>query len=210
MAKLLADSGRREKFSRLFGGDSGEYGHDESRAELALCSLAAHTDASDEQIDTLMRLSELYREKWEREDYRERTIGKAREAQGSATKAPQQTRGRVQVLSARELAHKVLPPVRCVVRGLLPEGLTLLAGDPKAGKSWAVLSMGLAVATGERVFEYCDTEQGDVLYFALEDSEQRLQERVNTLLKGWVAPENLRLVCQVPGGQAFEQTLADA
>jgi hypothetical protein len=37
-----------------------------------------------------------------------------------------------------------------------------------------------------------------------------LKERVDTLLKGWVAPDNLRLVCQVPGGQAFEKTLEDS
>jgi hypothetical protein len=209
MAKLLADSGRWEKLQQLFTGDTSEYGNDDSSADLALCSLAAHGGATAEQIDAVMRLSGLYREKWERKDYQERTIGKALEVREPGTKTtPQpQTRGRVQVLSARELARQELPPIRYVVRGLVPEGLTLLAGDPKAGKSWAVLGMGLAVATGEHAFGYFGTERGDVLYFALEDSPQRLQERVDTLLKGWVAPDNLRLVCRVPGGQAFEETL---
>jgi hypothetical protein len=37
-----------------------------------------------------------------------------------------------------------LPPVRWAVPGILPEGLSLLAGKPKLGKSW--LALGLAVA----------------------------------------------------------------
>jgi putative DNA primase/helicase len=125
MAKLLTDTDKREKFSRLFAGDISEYDGDESRADLAFCNMLVQAGACpDTECMAVIRLSGLYDTKWDREDYQERTIGKAREAKGSAPKAPWQTPtgGRVQVLSARELAHKVLPPVRCVVRGLVPEG----------------------------------------------------------------------------------------
>ena len=61
-------------------------------------------------------------EKWEREDYQELTIGKALEGKGFAAKGPQHTGGRVQIISARELARQELSPVRYVVHRLVPEG----------------------------------------------------------------------------------------
>lgn len=57
--------------------DRWEGGSSHSEADLALCSLLAkHTDDA-EQIDRLFRASGLYREKWDRDDYAERTIATA-------------------------------------------------------------------------------------------------------------------------------------
>jgi len=187
LAKLLADRGRREKFQRLFTGDTSEYGNDDSSADLALCSLAAHVGATAEQIDALVRLSGLYREKWQREDYQVRTIGKALEAKGAAAQSPK----RLQAQSARRLVEKDLPAVRWIVRDLIPEGVTLLAGDAKIGKSWAALGIALAVATGTRVFGHFETVGSDVLYLALEDGDQRMQDRLDTLLRANEPPANL-------------------
>lgn len=62
-------------FSRLWSGDTSDYGGDDSRADLALCNILAFWTGNDEsRIDSLFRQSGLYRDKWEREDYRERTI----------------------------------------------------------------------------------------------------------------------------------------
>jgi putative DNA primase/helicase len=63
---------------RLFEGDTSAYEGDDSRADLALCAhLAFWTGNDRSRIDTLFRASGLYREKWEREDYREGTMTKA-------------------------------------------------------------------------------------------------------------------------------------
>jgi hypothetical protein len=113
----------------------------------------------------------------------------------------------VQVQSARELTSKELAPVRWVVRNLIPEGLTLFAGGAKMGKSWAMLGMGIAVATGDRVFQYFDTEPGDVLYFALEDGERRMKSRLDALSEGWEAPDSLHFVYECPMLPAFKETL---
>lgn len=49
-----------------------------SEDDIALCNLLAfYTGKDKERIDTLFRQSPLYRDKWEREDYREMTINKA-------------------------------------------------------------------------------------------------------------------------------------
>jgi putative DNA primase/helicase len=64
-----------EKFSRLWRGDTVDYGGDQSKADLALCShLGFWTDGDTERMDRLFRRSGLMREKWNRADYRERTF----------------------------------------------------------------------------------------------------------------------------------------
>jgi putative DNA primase/helicase len=63
-----------EKFRRLWDGDTEGY-DSASEADLALVShLAFWTGGERERIDRLFRESGLYRDKWERADYRERTI----------------------------------------------------------------------------------------------------------------------------------------
>ena len=67
-----------EKFHRLFEeGDISGYGS-QSEAELALCTMIAfRAGEHPELIDSVFRRSALYREKWERDDYRENTIARA-------------------------------------------------------------------------------------------------------------------------------------
>src|SRR3712207_4780338 len=86
------------------------------------------------------------------------------------------------VRSAADLQRQTFPPIRYVVPGYIAEGLTLLAGRPKLGKSWFMLDVGLAVAAGRTCLGATACEQGDVLYLALEDNERRLQSRIEKLL----------------------------
>lgn len=65
------------RFSALFDGGSLEY-PSESEADLALCLILAFWTGRDSgRIDRLFRRSARMREKWEREDYRNRTIVRA-------------------------------------------------------------------------------------------------------------------------------------
>lgn len=67
-----------DKFLRLFNGDTSEHGDDSSSADLALCSQLAFWCGRDARLmDECFRQSGLYREKWERDDYRQNTIQKA-------------------------------------------------------------------------------------------------------------------------------------
>lgn len=70
-----------EKFRKLYcDGDFSNYGS-QSEADCALCAMIAfRTGADPEMIDRVFRSSALYREKWERDDYREATIEKGIEA----------------------------------------------------------------------------------------------------------------------------------
>jgi primase-polymerase (primpol)-like protein len=73
-----AAADNREKFRRLWAGDTSGYASD-SEADLALCSILAFWAGPDEErIDRLFRHSALCRKKWTRRaDYRERTIRQA-------------------------------------------------------------------------------------------------------------------------------------
>lgn len=84
--------------------------------------------------------------------------------------------------SLRDLLREKLDPPKWAVRGLIPEGVTILAGPPKMGKSWMALQIGLAEATGGIALQKIPVEKADVLYLALEDNKRRLQSRALQLL----------------------------
>jgi hypothetical protein len=81
-----------------------------------------------------------------------------------------------------ELWAKTFPPVRWAVPELIPEGVTILAGSPKIGKSWLALGIAAAVASGGIALGTTPVEQGEVLYLALEDSQRRLQQRLQCVM----------------------------
>ncbi len=70
---------RGNKFKYLYEGDFASAGYEsQSEADLSLCMILAFwTDCDSESIDRIFRTSGLYREKWDREDYRNRTISEA-------------------------------------------------------------------------------------------------------------------------------------
>jgi len=86
------------------------------------------------------------------------------------------------LLSADDILREEYPEPVWAVPGLLPVGLSLLAGRPKRGKSWLALQIAFAVASGGVVLGR-KVERGRVLYLALEDPPRRLQERM--LDQGW-------------------------
>jgi len=87
----------------------------------------------------------------------------------------------LKAFTASDLEEMIFPEPKWAVPGLLPEGLTILAGRPKRGKSWMGLGLALAVASGGKALGKIDVEKGDALYLALEDNPRRLQNRLAIL-----------------------------
>lgn len=87
--------------------------------------------------------------------------------------------GKTTRINAQDLRKKVFPPIKWAVPGFLPEGLSILAGGPKVGKSILALHLSVGVAIGGCVLGKVDVQRGDVLYLALEDTQRRIQERIN-------------------------------
>ena len=76
-----------------------------------------------------------------------------------------------------ELLTASFPEPQWAVPGILPVGLSFLAGRPKIGKSWLALQIAHAVGTGGVALSQRVTA-GKVLYLALEDGPRRLKERL--------------------------------
>lgn len=88
----------------------------------------------------------------------------------------------MQLLTADAILTTDWPEPVWAVPGLLPVGLTILAGKPKLGKSWLALQITQAVAAGGHALGE-QVEPGPALYLALEDSPRRLKDRMRK--QGW-------------------------
>lgn len=77
--EIINKSEQAEKFTKLyFDGDISDYSDDDSSADMALCDILTFYCGEDfELIDKLFCGSKLYREKWNRLDYKQDTIKKA-------------------------------------------------------------------------------------------------------------------------------------
>lgn len=91
-----------------------------------------------------------------------------------------------------------LPPVSYVVPKYIAEGLTILAGRPKIGKSWLALSLAIAIAEGGKALGSIPCEPGDVLFLALEDNVRRVQRRLRQMLPHGGAPSRLFIETECP------------
>ena len=83
----------------------------------------------------------------------------------------------LETMTAEQFQRAPYSPVPFLVDELIPEGLHILAGAPKIGKSWLALWLCLCVAQRQPLWNFATT-QGEVLYLSLEDSFQRIQTRL--------------------------------
>ncbi|MDQ3477405.1 MAG: helicase RepA family protein [Actinomycetota bacterium] len=101
------------------------------------------------------------------------------------------------------LDQQNFPPLVWVVPGLIPEGMSLVIGGPKIGKSWLALGIGLAVAAGGKVLGSVSVgAPRPVLLLALEDGDRRLQERSRRLLADQPLPPLLNYMTRIEPGCA--------
>ena len=84
---------------------------------------------------------------------------------------------KLETIDADTLLGIPYEPPAFVVEDLLPQGLHLLAGAPKIGKSWLALWLCLRVAQGQPLWDFA-TRPCEVLYLCLEDSFQRIKNRL--------------------------------
>lgn len=140
--KVRAD----ERLGPLYRGDLSRYADDHSAADLALCGAFARLGLDGPAIDTAMRTSLLYRDKWERDDYRERTISLALADGGS--------KGRGAPADPLAIENGLVdagcspPPLRdWLIEGLLVASKSaVLAGLSGMSKTQLALQLAMAVA----------------------------------------------------------------
>ena len=121
----------------------------------------------------------------------------AKQASKRPAKSATQFLSKFNVLDAAALASLKLPPLEFLCDKILPNsGLAMLAGAPKAGKSWQVLCMAKdMLKAGKPVF-----------YIAAEDNNRRLQGRINSVFitppEGLICHAGLSQDEAIPRGQS--------
>jgi hypothetical protein len=116
----------------------------------------------------------------------------------NSTKARAENTGGLSIITARELQEKDFPELNFVVEGYVAEGLTMLGGKPKMGKSFMCMALAYAIASGGVALGSIKCKKGAVLYAALEDNERRLQRRIIQLFgseRRW--PSNLQFTTEL-------------
>jgi hypothetical protein len=95
---------------------------------------------------------------------------------------------KIQLIDAETLYYQPLAHPKMLIDGILSDGLAVMAGDSKIGKSWMVLWLCLQISQGEPVWGL-PTRKSNVVYLALEDRQWRVQQRIQELTD--TPPENL-------------------
>ena len=86
--------------------------------------------------------------------------------------------GYLETKTMRQLYDQQFTPRSQTIKGLLYPGLYLFVGDPKIGKSFCMLQMAYKVSRGEPFLGFDVPSAAPVLYLALEDTDERLQDRL--------------------------------
>lgn len=188
-----------ERFRKLMAGDMSDYGDDHSAADFALCILLAKKHGCNAfRIEEEFRTSELYREKWERDDYRESTITRA--CMAVAREAP------VIFTDGEEDPMEDDGPTEYLVdalpapmhEGWFPKGeVSLVGGSSGAGKtSWAMPLLE-KIRKGADVFEHT-AKPRDYRVLLHDRSKKAMQRTVKAL---GLSPEAIQRVIRLSSEQ---------
>lgn len=99
--------------------------------------------------------------------------------------------------SAESILNEYIEPPQFIVQSLLAEGLAVLAGPPKYGKSFLSMDLCCSVATGKPFLGF-STVQSQVLYLCLEDSKGRIKKRLTEVKHDNLVAKNLFFVMSAP------------
>ena len=100
----------------------------------------------------------------------------------------------LETVSMEELYDTVYPIKKPLVEDLIYNGVYLFVGAPKVGKSFLMAEIGFCVSAGIDLWGH-KTNQGTVLYLALEDDYARLQRRLSGMF-GVECADNLYFATQ--------------
>jgi hypothetical protein len=132
------------------------------------------------RIDALFRQSGLYREKWERKDYRNRTITEALSGKTEFYKVPKTvkltagTERNVEAFQPEEIGKLLSEVEPEEISWLWPSWLAygklaLVDGDPGLGKSAMTLDLAARVSAGKAFPDGAECEPGGVVLLSAED-----------------------------------------
>lgn len=112
----------------------------------------------------------------------------------------------LETFTASSLMSKQFPPREELIEDMLAPGLYILAGASKIGKSWLVLQIAHCVSMGLPLWGR-KVQKSEVVYFALEDDERRLQNRLLRICSGETGEITFAIKAE-PLGKGFEEQMA--
>jgi hypothetical protein len=177
-AKALDAVRADPRWGPVYRGDLSSYGGDHSRADLALCGEFARLGLRAGGIDTALRTSGLYRDKWERDDYRDSTI--ARALTNTEPKADDRTVKLLDPQNGRITISTAPPAPRdYTLEGLLvPAKSAVLAGFGGVSKTQLALQLAIAVALGNP-FVGKAAKRGKVIVILGEEDRAEINRRLS-------------------------------
>jgi hypothetical protein len=89
---------------------------------------------------------------------------------------------------AHAILSKSVVPRRWLLPGIIADGLSILGGSPKGGKSYLAYALAMAVAKYGKWCNHWDVEQGKVIYVSLEDDENDTHLRLKELDADFTIP----------------------
>lgn len=101
------------------------------------------------------------------------------------------------ITNAAELDRMTFNPLTEHVPNLITEGLFILAGPPKVGKSWFVGDLACGCASGGMVLGAIPVDGRPVLLVSLEDSNRRLQGRLRKIMRNQPLPKRLDVITDI-------------
>jgi hypothetical protein len=198
LVELALSNGNGAKVRRLWEGDRSDYGNDASRADAAFLGCLTYYTRDEAQLDRIFRASKLMRDKWDRDDYRARTIAGALELRDAASSvgrvdAPvREADGRawapapvIRPSAVRLLDAADEPPPRWISPGLIPAGEPgLCAGEDGTMKTTIALHIAAAAAGGGQIFGHFPITATPVLVVSGEDSTGVIRNRTAAIARG--------------------------
>lgn len=178
------------KFQQLFAGDISGYSS-QSEADLAFCGFLVRKGYDFSAIDEAFRNSGLMREKsHRREDYIERTIGKALKSAVPLKKSSKTAK--IKFLDVKKLLSTEPPKTKWIIEDFISTGMIgEMIGDGKIGKSSLLLSMAICVATGGNIDPFKVSKPQKVMIINVEDPVDKIHERLRAQAKHYDCDKKL-------------------
>jgi hypothetical protein len=195
------------KFEALMAGQWEPLYRSQSEADLALCGFLARQHRCDPcKINEEFRKSGLYRDKWEREDYRNETIDKAIKSAAPAS-APARACEPVEATKNWREAFKSYDQLeqgeaKFLIKDFLPAGITFIGGKPGSGKTWLALAIAEAVVTQKPFLGIYEVPSSvPVLYLTPEVGDRPFRSRLNKVRLDTVGD---KFLCRTLSDGAFK------
>lgn len=170
-----------ERFQKLFAGDMSAYNDDHSAADFALCILLAKKYGCNAfKIDTEFRESGLYRDKWERDDYRENTITRAILAVAKDTPV-HFAESSDELMEDDGVDEYLVEALSADHEGWFPKGdVSLTGGSSGTGKTYWVMTVLEKVRHGLEVWEH-KTKARDYRVLMLDRGSKAMRRTLNKM-----------------------------